>query len=56
MTLEPASLPQDRTLNVNQAELYNFFTNDTNAFNNFIGIGGQVRRILRLTSLATTKY
>ena len=34
---------ESRTLNVNQAELYSFYTNDTNAFNNIVAIGGQVR-------------
>ena len=42
MALQSFNLPQDRTLNVNQQELYSFFTNDTNAFNNIISIGGQV--------------
>ena len=32
-----------RTGNVNAGDLYTFFTNDTNAFNNIVSIGGQVR-------------
>ena len=31
-----------RTGNVNSNELYTFFTNDTNAFNNIVSISGQV--------------
>ena len=40
-------LAEPRTLNVNQAELYNFFTNDSNASGNIIAIGGQVRILTR---------
>ena len=37
------AIAEPRTLNVNQAELYSFYTNDTNAFNNIVAIGGQVK-------------
>merc|ERR1711953_586936 len=35
-------LAHHRTLNLNQGDLYDFFTNDTNAFNNIVSIGGQL--------------
>ena len=35
-----------RTGNVDANELYTFFTNDTNAFNNIVSITGQVTWIL----------
>jgi len=35
-------LAHHRTLNLNQGDLYEFFTNDTNAFNNIVSIGGQL--------------
>ena len=34
-----------RTGNVDSNELYTFFTNDTNAFNNIVSISGQVFKI-----------
>ena len=45
-----------RTGNVNSNELYTFFTNDTNAFNNIVSISGQVINMDTLTeSGANTK-
>ena len=38
-----------RTGNVNSNELYTFFTNDTNAFNNIVSISGQVINMDTLT-------
>ena len=37
-----AAMALARTGNVNAGDLYTFFTNDTNAYNNIVSIGGQV--------------
>ena len=41
-----------RTGNVNSNELYTFFTNDTNAFNNIVSISGQVINMDTLTEIS----
>jgi len=47
---------EPRTLNVNQAELYSFYTNDTNAFNNIIAIGGQLVALTVVLGGASVAY
>ena len=45
---ESGNMALARTGNVDSNELYTFFTNDTNAFNNIVSISGQVFKILQM--------